>query len=110
MNSKTNRRRFIKMAALAGAGLQLANSFSRTWAAGLAHEAKATAAVNAFFPRRMASWWCTIDDLLWPQKAVVDKIKKRADGYARAGIDTAINFGFHNRFDFANYFDRLHGY
>jgi len=98
------------MAALSGAGLQLANSFPRAWAAGLAHKAKAPPAVNVFFPRRMASWWCTIDDLLWPQKAVVDKIKKRADGYARAGIDTAINFGFHNRFDFANYFDRLHGY
>ncbi len=63
-----------------------------------------------FIPNRAASWWCTLADLQWPQKPVLDKIKRRADGFAKAGIDTAINFGFHNRFDFANYFSQLHGY
>lgn len=109
MNSKTNRRNFIKMTALSGAGLSLAKS-PLAWSAGLVPHSHTPAAVNTFFPRRMASWWCSIDDLLWPQKAVGDKIKRRADGFAKARIDTAINFGFHNRFDFSNYFDRLHGY
>jgi len=110
MSSNTNRREFIKMTALAGAGFPLVNHLPKTWSAGLASQANAPAAISTFLPRRAASWWCTVDDLLWPQKAVIDKIKKRADGFAKARIDTAINFGFHNRFDFANYFDRLHGY
>lgn len=63
-----------------------------------------------FKPRRVASWWNTLEDLQWPQKSVRDKIKRRAEGFAEAGIDTALNFGFHIRFDFANYFGQLHGY
>jgi hypothetical protein len=65
---------------------------------------------NYFKPRRMASWWCTLEDILWPEKKIVDKIKRRAEGFARAGIDTAINFGFHTRFDYSDYFSSLHGY
>ncbi|NLZ55298.1 MAG: hypothetical protein GX900_01335 [Clostridiaceae bacterium] len=65
---------------------------------------------NGIKPRRMASWWCVFEDLLWPEKSVVLKIQRRAESFAKAGIDTAIIFGFHCRFDFANYFDRLHGY
>jgi hypothetical protein len=126
MMSKTDRRKFLKMAALSGAGLTFANAFPTVYAAGI----DARTGINTphpitphpntphaptphpttFIPKRAASWWCTLDDLLWPQKSVIDKIKRRADGYAKAGIDTAINFGFHNRFDFSNYFDRLHGY
>ena len=63
-----------------------------------------------FVPVRAASWWCNIEDLLWSQKSIVDKIKYRAEAFANAGIDTAINFGFHIRFDFSNYFGQLHGY
>jgi hypothetical protein len=63
-----------------------------------------------FRPHRMASWWCTLEDILWPEEKIVDKIKRRAEGFAKAKIDTAINFGFHARFDFANYFGQLHGY
>lgn len=63
-----------------------------------------------FRPRRMASWWCTLEDILWPEKKVMEKIKGRAEGFAKAGIDTAINFGFHTRFDFSDYFGSLHGY
>ncbi|HOP11549.1 MAG TPA: hypothetical protein PK629_08660 [Oscillospiraceae bacterium] len=61
-------------------------------------------------PKRMASWWCTLEDLHWPQTKVIEKIKRRAAEFAESGIDTAVNFGFHNRFDFSNYFDSLHGY
>lgn len=63
-----------------------------------------------FAPHRAASWWCGIEDLQWPQKKIVDKIKRRAESFSKAGIDTAINFGFHIRFDFSNYFGQLHGY
>jgi hypothetical protein len=63
-----------------------------------------------FIPNRAASWWCTLEDLMWPEKQVVDRIKRRAEGFAEAGIDTAINFGFHLRFDFSDYFGSLHGY
>jgi|WetSurMetagenome_2_1015567.scaffolds.fasta_scaffold00496_19 hypothetical protein len=64
----------------------------------------------SFIPVRTASWWCTLEDILWSQKKIVDKIKQRAEAFANAGIDTAINFGFHIRFDFSNYFGQLHGY
>lgn len=63
-----------------------------------------------FIPRRLGSWWSTLEDLLWSQKKITDKIKRRAAGFAEANIDTAVNFGFHIRFDFANYFGQLHGY
>ncbi|MDR6550718.1 hypothetical protein [Paenibacillus qinlingensis] len=63
-----------------------------------------------FKPRRAASWWNTLEDIQWPQKSIKDKIKRRAEGFAEAGIDTALNFGFHIRFDFSNYFSQLHGY
>lgn len=66
--------------------------------------------VPAFIPNRVASWWTTIADLQWPQKKITDAIKKRAEGFAKAQIDTAVNFGFHIRFDFSNYFGQLHGY
>lgn len=63
-----------------------------------------------FNPKRVASWWCTIEDLLWSEKKIVDKIKRNAESFAKADIDLAINFGFHIRFDFSNYFGQLHGY
>jgi hypothetical protein len=65
---------------------------------------------SLFIPHRAASWWCGIEDLQWPQKKIVDRIKRRAEAFSKAGIDTAINFGFHIRFDFSNYFGQLHGY
>ena len=34
------------------------------------------------------------------EKKIVDRIRYRAEAFANAGIDTAINFGFHVRFDF----------
>ncbi|HBN83846.1 MAG TPA: hypothetical protein DDZ89_08375, partial [Clostridiales bacterium] len=63
-----------------------------------------------FKPRKMASWVTELEDILWPDKAIVEKIKKRAKSFSDAGIDTAINFGFHLRFDFSDHFDMLHGY
>ena len=63
-----------------------------------------------FAPRRLGSWWTTIEDLLWSQKMIKDKVKRRAEDFAKANIDTAINFGFHARFDFSNYFGQMNQY
>ena len=27
-----------------------------------------------FRPKRAASWWCELEDILWPEKKIVDKI------------------------------------
>lgn len=114
---KSNRRDFIKMAAASGIGIGLAG-----WAPDILASQKRMAGIDhkltdsgglpdiPFVPKRIASWWNTVEDLQWPQKHVVDKIKRRAAAFAEAQIDTAINYGFHIRFDFSNYFGQLHGY
>lgn len=115
MERKTTRRRFLELAATTGAGFGLSSPLKAMYSGGLftlsqLGTTKTTAPYSGFVPNRAASWWCDIQDIQWPQKAIRDKIKRRAENYAKAGIDTAINFGFHNRFDFAPYFKQLHGY
>lgn len=107
----------MKQATLSGIGLGLSRNLthSSVWSPGAGSIPANTTGPNgigkgSFIPRRVSSWWCTLDDILWPQKSIVDRIKKRADDFAAAGVDTAINFGFHMRFDFSNYFGKLHGY
>lgn len=111
--SKKNRRDFIKLIGLTGIGLGWNNKDVQLTSA-MISELK-TIRPNGepdipFVPNRVASWWCTIEDLQYPQKKITDKIKKRAAAFADARIDTAINFGFHVRFDFSNYFGQLHAY
>lgn len=66
---------------------------------------------TAFFrPQKVASWVTVLDDILWPDIKISDRIKKRAAKFAEAGIDLAINYGFHMRFDYSDYFEQLHGY
>lgn len=111
MYSYTNRRRFIKLSAVTGLG------FSIMPAEGLfqighplhvnGHNDVASA---GFTPKRMASWWSSLENLLWSQKKQRDLVKERAAGFAEARIDTAINFGFHVRFDFSNYFGQMNEY
>ena len=116
MKQNSNRREFIKMTTVSGIGFGLANHIARFPSNIFKSESEKNvggmvAAKNAeFIPNHIASWWCTLDDILWPQKSVIDNIKRRAEGFAKAQIDTAINFGFHIRFDFSNYFGQLHGY
>jgi len=122
MNTRSNRRQFLRLTALSTASLGLPSIFTNPAAATTVQGALVstpatphTPAIGvkpatSFIPNRAASWWTTLENLQWPQKQVLDKIKQRADGFAKAGIDTAINFGFHTRFDFSNYFGVLHGY
>jgi hypothetical protein len=116
-----NRRTFIKKTIVSGLGMGLGSTFSRTVAEpvsravtkpGLPDVSKLApqAPDIPFVPRRAASWWNTIEDLQWPQKQVRDKIKRRAEAFAEAKIEMAVNFGFHCRFDFSNYFGQVHGY
>jgi len=114
MNDKSDRQKFKKTAALTGAGLGLAHTFPALNAGSVrmigSTVYQTSNGSNSSIPNRVASWWTTIVDLQWPQKKITDKIKRRAESFAKAGIDTAINFGFHIRFDFADYFGQLHGY
>lgn len=117
----STRRDFIKKAVASGVGLHAAAlpSFSRQGVGG--GREKPTGLMDLsdiisqppdipFVPKRVARWFSTIEDLQWSQKSVRDRIKRDAASFAEAGIDTAMGGGFHIRFDFANYFNQLHGY
>ena len=115
MKSSQSRRHFVKTSAINALGLGVTSNLHMFGQTFLAQEP--TSEINKevnntlpFIPVRAASWWCSLDDILWSQKKIVDKIKHRAEAFANAKIDTAINFGFHIRFDFSNYFGQLHGY
>lgn len=115
MKSSHSRRHFVKTSTINAIGLGVVSNVPFLGQTLLAQEPKAginKEVINklSFVPIRAASWWCNIEDLLWSQKKIVDKIKYRAEAFANAQIDTAINFGFHIRFDFSNYFGQLHGY
>lgn len=118
MNPTNNRREFLKQVSLTGIAFGLSSSFPAVYAAIPESVVPGLASIKyqpndpsiTFIPRRAASWWVTIEDLQWSQKKIVDKIKRRAAAFAEAEIDTAINYGWHIRFDFSNYFGHLHGY
>lgn len=114
MNYNNSRRKFIKLSTMSGLGLGLSSAIPSV-GAGVFKQQQATtllrkANTDKFIPRRVASWWNGIEDLQWNQKAIRDKVKRRAAGFAAANIDTAMNYGFHIRFDFSNYFQQLHEY
>ena len=124
ISENNSRRNFIKKTVLSGAGIGLAHyAPSQALSKGTIDNDQVIVPSLSdmsgmvgrepdipFFPRRVASWWNTLVDLQWSQKFVKDKIKRRAEAFANARIDMAINFGFHVRFDYANYFGQLHGY
>ncbi|MBQ7976307.1 MAG: hypothetical protein IJ300_11535 [Clostridia bacterium] len=60
--------------------------------------------------KRIASWWLRFEDLNWPHPDAYDRIKRRAEGMAGAGVTTAMIFGAHFRWDFLPYFTLLHDY
>ena len=115
MKNIINRRDFIKRSALVVTGAGLGNQLypavaEPSFLFTIPEQEQISAPDIPFRPRRVASWWNTLDDLLWPQKVIRDKVKRRAEGFASANIDTAMNYGFHVRFDYANYFGRLNEY
>ena len=60
--------------------------------------------------RRIASWWLRFEDLNWPNADTLDRIKRRAEGMARADVTAAMIFGAHFRWDFLPYFTILNDY
>lgn len=115
MKPPYSRRRFVKVTAMNTLGIGIAGNlqlFGENFlvqSPALGSDGKTGSNVS-FVPNRVTSWWSNIEDLQWPQKKIVDKIRSRAEAFAEAEIDTAINFGFHVRFDFADYLGQLHGY
>ena len=60
--------------------------------------------------RRIATWWMHWPDLQWPDSDNLDKIKARAEGFAKANVSAAMFFGAHFRWDFLPVFPLLHDY
>ena len=115
MKSSYSRRNFVKKSAINALGLGVVSNVPVFGQSLLNEETKTQIDQDKihkspFLPARAASWWCGIEDLLWSEKKITDKIKRRAAAFAEAKIDTAINFGFHFRFDFSDYFGQLNGY
>ena len=120
MKKNINRRDFMKKSTLIAAGIGFGDKLYPSIVSNpvikseLYNPSKIISVVKApdipFTPRRVASWWNTLDELLWSQKVIKDMVKRRAEGFASANIDTAMNYGFHVRFDYSNYFGRLNEY
>jgi len=59
-------------------------------------------------PIRAISWWLTWPDLMWPDPRVKEHVRRRADEAAENGVNMAVIFGAHFRWDFMPMWDRLH--
>lgn len=59
---------------------------------------------------RLTNWWIYWEDLNWPSPDAFDRIKYKADKYAKANISTAVIYGCHFRWDYMPYFTLLHDY
>lgn len=57
---------------------------------------------------RAVSWWLKWNDLSWPDEDVRDAVERRADAAAAAGVNCAIIFGAHFRWDFLPLWHNLH--
>ena len=57
---------------------------------------------------RAVSWWLTWEDLTWPNEALMDKIRRRADSCSASGVNCCIVFGAHFRWDFMPLWGRVH--
>ena len=49
--------------------------------------------------QRISTWWIKMPDLYWPDPDNMDKIKRRAEGLAKADVTAAMIFGTHFRWD-----------
>ena len=59
---------------------------------------------------RIATWWIHWNDLNWPDPDNYEKIKRRAEGLAKANVTAAMLFGTHFRWDWMPVFPLLHDY
>ena len=56
----------------------------------------------------MVSWWLRKNNLPWPDENGKEIFRRRADAMAREGVNSAIIFGAHFRWDFEPVWDQLH--
>jgi len=102
---KINRRQLLKTGFSVTAGLSLNKIV-------LANQITKTSVNNKkkfdwLYESKMASWWFTIEDLAWPDYEVEKKWRKRAQAFKKAGVNCVVTFGFHFRWDFVPYLERL---
>ncbi len=57
---------------------------------------------------RIASWWFRWEEFNYPDKGIQEKLRRRAAAFEAAGIDLALVFGLHCRWDYVYCFDRVH--
>ena len=57
---------------------------------------------------RAISWWLNWNDMMWPDQAILDKLRRRADQAAEASVNCVMIFGMHFRWDHMPLWDRLH--
>ena len=60
--------------------------------------------------QRITTWWIKMPDLYWPDPDNLDRIKRRAEGFAKANVSAAMIFGTHFRWDYIPYLPLLHDY
>ena len=60
--------------------------------------------------QRISTWWIKMPDLYWPDPDNMDRIKRRAEGFAKANVSAAMIFGTHFRWDYIPYLPLLHDY
>lgn len=83
----------------------------RTFLASSVLPAFAQGSGNGQQPReryRAVSWWLTWEDFTWPNEALMDKIRRRADRCAESGVNCCMVFGAHFRWDFMPLWGRVH--
>jgi len=56
---------------------------------------------------RVASWWLMKDDFYWPDYDIQEEIVRRAAHFAANGVNMVVIFGFHFRWDYVPYFERI---
>ena len=102
MKKNINRRDFMKKSTLIAAGIGFGDKLYPSIVSNpvikseLYNPSKIISVVKApdipFAPRRVASWWNTLDELLWSQKVIKDMVKRRAEGFASANIQTTARY------------------
>lgn len=60
--------------------------------------------------RRHSFWFIRWDDLNWPNRDSMERIKTKAEKFAKANITTAMIYGCHFRWDYMPYFTILQDY
>lgn len=107
MSTFINRRQFVNaLAASAALGSTTLSAVRGQDSSGAARSSSAAGGNSRTY--RIASWWFRWEDFNYPDKGIEDKLRRRAAAFKAAGVDLAMVFGFHCRWDYVYCFDRVH--